>query len=398
MAFECDGCNTEYSSQGQLIKHIEQTRNPACRAAYLNINDIRSSNSSSEADDDDLDEDLPPSPASDGSPPPFGGDMFGVNYAEHDFVPPPPNAVSPTGNEANAQDADNLPDVAMEEEDDQEYYRDVLSSSEDKDEWVANPGREPRPNIAHLQEPADQPEELDIPQHVIDNAHSNRTRVEQALRGQLFSIPYPSTKAGSPIPEQELRTAGYAHYASRSGGVENPYAPFKSKLDWEVARWAKLHGPSSTAVSELLSIPEVCTKLDLSFKNSRELNALVDKIPNLRPRFKVKEIELGDEIYEVYFRDALECVRALFGEPEFAPHVITKPGRFYADANRTQRVHWDMFTGKWWWAMQKELDSVKEGGTVVPIIVSTDRTQVTLFRNKAAYPVYLTIGNLPKEI
>ncbi|KAI0070061.1 hypothetical protein K474DRAFT_1702366, partial [Panus rudis PR-1116 ss-1] len=35
MGFECEGCNAEYASQGQLIKHIEQTRNPACRAAYL---------------------------------------------------------------------------------------------------------------------------------------------------------------------------------------------------------------------------------------------------------------------------------------------------------------------------------------------------------------------------
>ncbi len=34
----------------------------------------------------------------------------------------------------------------------------------------------------------------------------------------------------------------------------------------------------------------------------------------------------------------------------------------------------------------------------MPIIISSDKTQVTLFRNKAAYPVYITIGNLPKDI
>lgn len=32
------------------------------------------------------------------------------------------------------------------------------------------------------------------------------------------------------------------------------------------------------------------------------------------------------------------------------------------------------------------------------MIISSDKTQITLFRNKTAYPVYLTIGNLPKEI
>jgi hypothetical protein len=34
----------------------------------------------------------------------------------------------------------------------------------------------------------------------------------------------------------------------------------------------------------------------------------------------------------------------------------------------------------------------------VPIIISSDKTQLTLFGNKTAYPVYLTIGNIPKEI
>jgi hypothetical protein len=38
---------------------------------------------------------------------------------------------------------------------------------------------------------------------------------------------------------------------------DNMYAPFKSKLDWDFARWAKLRGPGSTAINELLSIDGV---------------------------------------------------------------------------------------------------------------------------------------------
>lgn len=34
----------------------------------------------------------------------------------------------------------------------------------------------------------------------------------------------------------------------------------------------------------------------------------------------------------------------------------------------------------------------------MPLIISSDKTQLTVFGNKTAYPVYLTIGNLPKEI
>jgi hypothetical protein len=44
------------------------------------------------------------------------------------------------------------------------------------------------------------------------------------------------------------------------------------------------------------------------------------------------------------------------------------------------------------------LESKKPGATIIPIIISSDKTQVTLFRNKSAYPVYLTIGNIPKGI
>ena len=40
----------------------------------------------------------------------------------------------------------------------------------------------------------------------------------------------------------------------------------------------------------------------------------------------------------------------------------------------------------------------KKNATIIPIIISTDKTQLTLFRGKLAYPVYMTIGNLPKEI
>jgi len=34
---------------------------------------------------------------------------------------------------------------------------------------------------------------------------------------------------------------------------------------------------------------------------------------------------------------------------------------------------------------------------IIPMIVSSDKTQLTHFRNKQAYPVYLTIGNIPKD-
>jgi hypothetical protein len=40
-----------------------------------------------------------------------------------------------------------------------------------------------------------------------------------------------------------------------------------------------------------------------------------------------------------------------------------------------------------------------EGATLAPVIIVTDKMHLTQFSgDKSAYPVYLTIGNLPKEI
>lgn len=43
--------------------------------------------------------------------------------------------------------------------------------------------------------------------------------------------------------------------------------------------------------------------------------------------------------------------------------------------------------------------TLPDGATVVPIILSSDKTQLSVFSgDKTAYPVYLTIGNIPKSI
>ena len=73
-----------------------------------------------------------------------------------------------------------------------------------------------------------------------------------------------------------------------------------------------------------------------------------------------------------------------------------------------------MHTGSWWWEIQVSilqsiqceanrtyqtlLEARKPGASVIPVIVATDVTQLTVFGNKTAYPLYLTIGNIPKAI
>jgi hypothetical protein len=66
--------------------------------------------------------------------------------------------------------------------------------------------------------------------------------------------------------------------------------------------------------------------------------------------------------------------------------VNTSEGFFLVELARSARIS------------QEALEKDKPGATIVPILISSDKTQLTLFRNKSAYPLYLTIGNIPKEI
>ena len=99
-------------------------------------------------------------------------------------------------------------------------------------------------------------------------------------------------------------------------------------------------------------ILKVCEALNLSYKNSDELNKIIDnKLPG-RPQFKRREIVQSGESVELFSRDIIDCLRALWGDPEFSEDLILEPERLYADEDMTIRIFHEMNTGKWWWDTQ----------------------------------------------
>ncbi|KAJ7847346.1 hypothetical protein B0H14DRAFT_3676386 [Mycena olivaceomarginata] len=151
-------------------------------------------------------------------------------------------------------------------------------------------------------------------------------------------------------------------------------------------------------MSSILTDYQVRESLDLSYGTSVQLNKIIDnKLPG-RPKFTRSEVVVNGEVFPLYSRDILECVRALWGETDFAPYLFVVPEKHYIDKGKTIRMYHNMHTGKWWWSTQEAVEQDNPGATIIPIIISSDKTQLTVFGNKTAYPVYMTIGNIPKEI
>ena len=135
----------------------------------------------------------------------------------------------------------------------------------------------------------------------------------------------------------------------------------------EVARWCKLRGPSSTAFSDLLKIDEVrliygvCCYLirlqvreclGLSYGSTVKLNKIIDNHLPSRLKCVRQEVVVGEQAFDVYFWDVLECIRALYGNPEFAKTLVFTPERHYLDSAKTKQAYHEMHTGNWWWEKQ----------------------------------------------
>jgi len=60
-----------------------------------------------------------------------------------------------------------------------------------------------------------------------------------------------------PVRPEHVGYVGYSHALGVEDATVSEWAPFSTRTEWELARWAKLRGPSSTALSELLKIDGV---------------------------------------------------------------------------------------------------------------------------------------------
>lgn len=191
---------------------------------------------------------------------------------------------------------------------------------------------------------------------------------EESQRPQYHILHY-GNGAGLPLPDVDEHQSSNKAYEGHMKGGSNIYHPFASQLEWEFARWAKFRGPTSSAVSDLLAIDgvreqifndvlhllkleQVVERLGLSFKNASELNKMIDTHLPGRPAFEKHPIEIGGEIFDVYFRDVEECLKALFSDPRFAPFLKYAPERHFTDESCTIRVYHNMHTGEWWWSTQ----------------------------------------------
>lgn len=101
---------------------------------------------------------------------------------------------------------------------------------------------------------------------------------------------------------------------------------------------------------------------DLAYTSKEKLYKAVDELPggvswNCREITQTGDLKDADgkertETMEVWYRDPIECVRELIGNPLFRKLLAYAPERVYRDKHGRMRHIDEMWTADWWWNLQ----------------------------------------------
>jgi hypothetical protein len=239
--------------QVSRVTSSKQTHDPQCHAIYDQQRNYI-------PEDCPLDEDFPDLPH-------FPGNFFANDYGPDDFPWDPDEDLEP-------DDAESLlPDSEVDE-----FNTDVEHDPDDSNDFHEDPEirweapiADPDVNRGVDDEDDDMDGDGDPPP-ILPECSTAHNALQNPHNTERFNNKYADACAGLCI-RAGLDTNSQYH----AGMLDNVniWSPFSSKLDWEVACWAKLRGPTSMAFSELLAIDGV--------SDTQRLQTVLDLINT--PRF-----------------------------------------------------------------------------------------------------------------
>jgi hypothetical protein len=273
----CPGCGNEFAYTGIEV-HLAKSKNPSCHQVYDNLYKFAPGTSS-------------PDNRRSQSPPLFPGDFFGTaeqyhsddsSWNDNDKMVVDDDGGgngngdgggNGNGNGNGSGDGDGNEDGNEDRDGDGDGGGDGdglgdgngngngggYDDDDDDFDYLENDfGNGWEPDIAN-QEPVNEPGEMEDDLPLEDN--SSQSMPAKFVAGtQLCSEPvvvvkFPDANAGASYHTDD--NSGYHDYQTRVKNPESPWAPFKSRMEWEIARWAKIRGPGSTAFDELIQIQGV---------------------------------------------------------------------------------------------------------------------------------------------
>ena len=179
------------------------------------------------------------------------------------------------------------------------------------------------------------------------------------------------------------------------------YYPFSSELEFGIAHWFMEEKVSKGAIDRFFRSPflQPITQ-SIGFRQANDVFRALYPVTSDTLQWATYPMTIPTEMKDVpdikvtlRYRRIDLAIKALLGSIPLKEHLTYSPYRQYGSDG--ERIYTDMASAEWWWEMQERLP---EGATLVPVLLSSDKTQLTNHSgDQASWPVYLTLGNFSHE-
>ncbi|QRV96897.1 hypothetical protein RhiJN_24915 [Ceratobasidium sp. AG-Ba] len=207
--------------------------------------------------------------------------------------------------------------------------------------------------------PIDDPDPIQLSHSIVVEPVDHEVELEESVDqygNKVYIEQYPSNTAGEPIYRV-------------SNENDQPYPEVGQLANQEAFEIAHL-----LMASGLRAL--------MPWKNNCDMLRDVDKLPH-GPNWRVHNMCVrgpgGVEDTNSWGRDPVEVLKQMVKSKQIGPHLQFKPIRKYTTSTKEERIRDEGWTADWMWELQDEIGVKDSYATILPCIVSSDETKLTLF-------------------
>lgn len=267
-------------------------------------------------------------------------------------------------------------DVEDDESGDEDYQPDVLADSDD------SPSQDDR--ASNVWEEQDLAEELLYFEDVDDiHRHASASEAPSNDSDDLRD----DDEEVEDFPNSCANPIGECHSIRRELEQlrDNPWTPFKNAYDFNLCKWFIQSNVAKCDINTFFNKGLGDSTHETSYASAYKLDKQLDSMRELLPKYKVGHITSLGKTRKFWYRDVVEVIQYLMAQVGYDGDLQFKPyKRFVKWKNpngqwKRLRRYTDIWDSDWAWEVQEHLP---DGGTLVPVIVSSDVTQLTDFGGK----------------
>ncbi|KAJ7471600.1 hypothetical protein B0H11DRAFT_2158977 [Mycena galericulata] len=196
------------------------------------------------------------------------------------------------------------------------------------------------------------------------------------------------------LPSEQMSLDEYLlRESSRRRGPpteEEPWLPFRTRLDFEVSEFAQENMLNRKATDKLISLIRRCAAnpTDFTVQNHADMNKQWDLASKRCTEFQKYDVAVKykgvDRIFEMHARPLWDWTLDLIRDPHLAPFFSWDAERTYRYNGRSfVRFYTEPWTADTYWETQ-----------LCPYIIYADKAKLSSFGTQKAYPIVARLANI----